>query len=140
MGTLNLGNPTRLKIRTDENTPPEHVQYEGVELFVPEGMAIPPYGEYSDLHAFGVVVYGYVRVAPDGLEWLIGPTPDPSLALVDAIPGPGGWADEGARQGYLNQANYLLGQGISGAVLWPGLQRFYNWALADASAKGWTAP
>jgi hypothetical protein len=140
MGTLDLGNPITLTLRTDMNTPAQHLQYEGLKLTVPEGVAIPPLGEFSTLKAFGVTVHGFVRTSPTGLEWLIGPIPDPSLALVDAIPGPGGWGNQGARQGYLAQANYLLGAGISGAVLWPGLANFYNWAAADLAAKGWAAP
>lgn len=138
MGSINLGTPTTLTLRTDGSTPSQHLAYEGLGLTIPDGMELPPPGEASDLTAFGVTVYGVVRVASGGvLEFLIGPIPQ---SPVDSIPGPGGWDDEGARVGYLAQANYLLGQGITAPVLWPGLQNFYNWAAADLAAKGWTAP
>jgi hypothetical protein len=140
MGTIDLGNPTFLTFRVDMNTPAGQEVYDGIKLTIPEATALPPLGEQSDLHAFGVTVYGSTRLAINGdLEFLIGQPVDPAVASTDAIP-VGGWTDQAARVGYYNQAKYLLGAGVTGAVLWPGLKNFYNWAQADLMAKGWTGP
>ncbi len=138
MATIDLGDLTFLTLRADMGTPPEHVQFDGLRLTIPSSVTLPQLGEYSTLAASGVTVYGFTRAGLDGLEWQMTAPQDPDLAMVDAVPGPAGWADEGARQGYLQQAKYLKGQGITAAVLWPGLTNFYNWTAADLAAKGWT--
>lgn len=138
MGSVNLGNLTFLTLVSDVNTPPSVTGYSGLRLTIPGSVTLPPLGEFSDLSASGVTVYGYIRLTSDGtsFEWLMTPTPDPNLAKVDALVS-GGWTSQTSRQGYLSQANYLLGQGITNAVLWPGLKNFYDWAQADLIAKGW---
>lgn len=140
MGNINLGTLTFLTLRADVNTPAIYTQYDGLRLTVPQSVTLPPQGEYSTLQASGVTVYGYIRTAPDGsLEWLMTPQQDPVVAQIDTLVA-GGWTDQPARTGYANQAKYLLGQGITSAVLWPGLKSFYDWAKADLVAKGWKPP
>lgn len=140
MATIDLGTLTFLTLRAEMGvTPGSYEQYNGLSLTIPGNVTLPPLGEQSILTASGVTVYGYTRTSPGGgLEWLMTAPVDPAIALTDAIPGPDGWDDEPARVGYYQQAKYLLGVGVSGATLWPGLKNFYDWAKADLVAKGWT--
>jgi hypothetical protein len=136
MATVNLGNLTFLTLVSDVSTPAQFVQYNGLRLTIPEAIPLPPLGEYSTMTASGITVYGATRNGAGGLEWLMTAAVDPDQVRVDAIP-VGGWASPVARAGYLDQAKYLAGQGITGATLWPGLKNFYDWAQADLTAKGW---
>lgn len=142
MGNINLGNFATVTLTADMQTPAQFVGLDKLRLTVPDVVGpLPPPGEFSTLSGQGVTVHGYLKPDPNG-GWLFMMTAaaDPSLAKVDTIPGPGGWADTAARDGYLSQGNYLLGQGITGPVLWPGLTNFYSWTKADLLAKGWKAP
>jgi hypothetical protein len=140
MWTVDLGQLTTLTLVADALTPAPVTGLNGTQLNLPSSVQLPPPGQYATLTGSGVTLYGYTRMNSAGnLEWLMTPQTDPTLSKVDTIP-VGGWSNQAARQGYASQARYLQGQGITAAVLWSGLQNFYNWAQADLAAKGWTPP
>jgi hypothetical protein len=135
---INLGQLTTLTLIADMSTPAEFVALHGTRLTLPESVTLPPIGEYSEMSGSGITVYGATRMNGPELEWVMTAAIDPALVEVDKIPGAGGWDAPVARQGYFDQAKYLQGQGITGAVLWPGLMNFYEWAKQDLIAKGWS--
>ena len=138
MTTIDLGQLVNVTLVSDANTPPEYIQYNGVRLTLPGSVILPPPGEYFTMIGSGVVVHGSTRVVANGFEFVMTAAVDPDLAQVNAIP-TGGWASAVARDGYLSNAKYLKGQGITTADLWPGLKNFYDWVVLDLQAKGWHA-
>lgn len=140
MADINLGNLTFLTLVADMSTPAEYTQYNGLTLTIPEAVSLPPLGEYFSLTASGITVHGSTRAGLNGMEFLMTAATDPDLLKVDEVPGAAGWSSQTSREGYLSQAKYLKGQGVTGPVLWPGLKNFYDWAQQDLMAKGWTGP
>lgn len=140
MATIDLGTLTALTLRADMQTPAQFTSLDGLRLNLPGSVVLPPPGEYSTLTGNGITVYGYTRTAPDGsFEWLMTAQQDQVLSQVQALV-PGGWTNTTSRDGYVSQAKFLLGAGISGAQLWPGLQNFVSWVIAEMVARGWKAP
>lgn len=137
MPVIDLGTLTFVTLVADVNTPPEYTQYNGLQLSIPSSIPLPPLGTFVTLKASGVTVHGSTRLNNNKIELLMTAAVDPNWAKVDAIPGVGGWTDQIARQGFFDHAQYLAGQGITAAALWPGLTDFYNWVRADLVAKGW---
>ena len=129
---VNLGNPTWLTLVADPSTPANQVQYNGWRIAVPAGTQLPT--SIDSIVVSGVTLWGYARTVNGQVEWVMQPATDPNVTAVNAIPGPGGWTDLGARQVYYNIGLALLQLGVPGADLRAGLKALHDAALANRQA------
>jgi hypothetical protein len=130
---LDVGNPQWLTFVADPSTPQAQAVYNGYTVPVPAGVVIPT--SIDSITIAGIVFWGYARQGTNNAEWVMQPQPDPNVTAVNAIPGPGGWVSNSARQVYYDTGLYLLQRGISGADLRPGLLNLYNAAVAEYQAR-----
>lgn len=77
-----------------------------------------------------------IRRTVDGqLQWLIRPLPDPVITMFNALPGPGGWQDTGARDTWASIGQILLSKGVTPAELIAGLPALFAAARAEIAAQ-----
>lgn len=127
-----LGNPQWFITVTDADTPPNLVQWAGRIVGVPQGTSLPPEGTIDAIQVSGLTLWGYLRRDPsNNLQWVIAGQPNPNVTAVNAIPLRGSWTDLAARGVYYAIGQALLGRGVPGTELRPGLKNLYNAAVAD---------
>jgi hypothetical protein len=128
---FDLGNPIWIQVVAVAETPANLAAYHGRYLSVPNTTVMPPVGTRGIVIVSGVQVPGFLRQTGGGWEWVMLPPVDPLEAVVNAIPGPQGWSDQGARSTWLSTGAALRGYGVSGADLGPGLTALYNAARTN---------
>ena len=142
--TYDLGSPEWFVTAAAADTPASLVQWAGRMVGVPPGTQLPPEGTIADINIAGLTLWGYLRRDPQGnRQWVIAGQPNPNVTAVNAIPQRGEWTDLGARNIYYTIGQALLGMGVSGGDLRPGLANLYNAAVADfvaAVAAGHVPP
>lgn len=129
--TWNLGNPTWMLVVADEGTPPELSVYHGRYIAVADASAMPPLGVRGNVLVSGVTAPGFLRNVNGQYEWVLTAALDPLEALIDGLPGPGGWSDADARAVWLQIGSFLRGYGIGGSDLAYGLPALFNAARAE---------
>lgn len=128
---IDFGNPTWVTLVSDSGTPPHLVQYAGIRLLLPQGIALPALGAHDTLVVLGVELPGYSRTGSGGFEWVMTPAVDPVIAALNSIPGPGGWKSEAAKALYANIGGALLGQGITLTEVKTALTQLYQGAITN---------
>ena len=78
-----------------------------------------------------VSIPGIRRTVAGQLQWLIRPLPDPVVTMFNALPGPGGWTDTGARDTWANIGQILLSKGVSPTELIAGFPALFEAARAE---------
>lgn len=129
--TWDLGDPTWMEVVADGGTPPELVQYNGRFIAVTDPAEMPPLGVRGNVRVSGVTVPGFLRNVNGSYQWMMTAQLDPLEALVEGLPGPGGWSVPASRQVWLDIGGALRGYGISGADLAYGLPALFNAARAE---------
>lgn len=128
---FDLGNPIWIQVVAIAETPSDLAVYAGRYLSVPNTTVMPPIGTRGIVKVSGVQVPGYLRQVNGNYEWVMLPIQDPIDALVDAIPGPIGWSDAGARGTWAAIARALRGYGVSHPDLGYGLPALYSAARTN---------
>lgn len=118
-----------VRVTAGPDTAPEYRVYDGVLLGLPAAQvaALP---ETPDALVVGtgmenrVTVPGYKRVMPDGsVQWVMSHV-DPNLAMLEALPGPGGWRSTAARDTWASIGVEVRKRGVTPAEIeyaWPAL-------------------
>ncbi len=135
----NLGPRTMMWIVMDDQSPDTFSAYVNTYiLLTPAEMAAigPGVGTIDmTLEGQGVSIPGIKREANGRTEWLLRPPVDPLLAMFNALPGPGGWHDDGARDVWAGTAQYLLGEGTPPELVLTGFPALFNAAKAEVLAQ-----
>lgn len=126
---VNLGNPTWVTLAADADTPTGLTQYAGRIIGVPAGITLPT--TIDTITVSGVTIPGYARAGASGPEWVMSAAPNPNVAALNAIPGPGGWTDQTARAKYADIGLALLQLGVPGTDVRTGLKQLYDAAVAN---------
>jgi hypothetical protein len=141
--TYNLGDPEWFVTVADADTPASLTQWAGRIIGVPPNTPLPPEGTIAEIVVAGLNLWGYLRRDQNGnRQWVIAGQPNPNVVAVNAIPQRGQWTDLSARNIYYTIGQALLGMGVSGGDLRPGLANLYNAAVADyvAAVNGGHVP
>jgi hypothetical protein len=115
-----------VKFVADANTPPANVQYDGRLVGVPPGVEVPSVGQI-----LGIDGRRRPGTSPITYEWLMTGPIDKVAEFVDTIPGAGGWTVAASRDFWVQAANALLAQGISGSALQTNLPQLYSTAITN---------
>jgi hypothetical protein len=142
---VNLGNQQWIVLVSDFDTPSDFVQYAGRIVGVPNGITLPNQGQIDSITIQGITLYGYLRTSPGGfLEWVMAAAPNPNQVYIDSIPAGGSWTLTGSpgRQVYYEIGQALLGFGVTGQQLRPGLKNLHDAAVANyiAAVHAGTVP
>lgn len=133
---MSLGNLTFMRVVADSTTPPDLVAYNGVLLGLSAAdVAALPTG-IDTITVSGITVPGYQRALGGELQWVMTPLPDPNVAMLNALPRPGGWANTSARDVWAGIGLTLLQRGLSGAELRAGFPQLFAAARAEIQAGG----
>lgn len=131
---LNLGT-VALRLIADPSTPERLRKYHGTLIPLTAELAAALPSGIDVIMILGVTVPGFKRPGEVGLEWVMTPLVDPSVAMLEALPSPGGWADPAAEQTWTDAHSYLLGQGIRRDKLLQWFPLLYDAAVANYKAQ-----
>jgi len=136
---VNFGDLTFMRVTADSSTPNELRAYDGFMIgLTAEMVAALPTG-IDTITVSGIVVPGYKRSGSGGqIEWVMTPLPDPNVAMLNALPGPGGWRVPASRDTWANIGMELLRRGVSGEDLRAGFPLLFDSARAEVQAQAQT--
>lgn len=130
-----------VRVTRDVDTPPELTAYDGILIGMTSAeVAALPTTPDSIVVGTGmenqVTVPGFKRIQPDGsVQWVMSSV-DPNLAMLEALPGPGGWRDQDARGTWANIGVELRNRGITPADLNLAYPALFAAAHAEFQAQG----
>lgn len=132
---VNFGDLTFMRITADSTTPNELRAYDGFMIgLTAEMVAALPAG-IDTITVSGIVVPGYRRTVEGQLQWVMTPLPDPNIAMLEALPGPGGWRVPASHDVWASIGMSLLQIGVSGEDLRAGYPALFNAARAEVQAQ-----
>lgn len=137
----NFGDVTLLVLTAGEETPQDLLGLVGLRLMLTPAMEamLPAPGVRDTLTADDTTVPGYLVEVEGGLQWVIAPVPDSgdaaNLAMLDALPGAGGWRHAASRQVWLDTGAELLARGVSGPDLRAGFPALFAAARQEFIAQ-----
>jgi hypothetical protein len=136
---LDLGARTLLYFIIDADSPQQWSAWgdKVIPLTAAELAALP-----TGLDTLKVTIEGSVTTIPGirrtvsgQLQWLIRPLPDPVVTMFNALPGPGGWANTGARDTWAGIGQALLSKGVTPAELIEGFPALFAAARVEIAAQ-----
>lgn len=132
---VDLGELTFLRITADAGSPNDLRAYDGFMLGLSaDAIAGLPQG-IDTITVSGIVVPGYQRTVDGQLQWVMTPLPDPNVAMLEGLAGPGGWKNQAAKGVWASIGLELLHRGVPGEDLRSGFPALFNAARAEIQAE-----
>lgn len=132
---VNLGDLTFMRVTADVSTPNDLRAYDGFMLgLAADAVAGLPAG-IDTITVSGIVVPGYKRTVGGQLQWVMTPLPDPNVAMLNGLAGPGGWQVQASKDVWASIGLALLRFGVPGGDLRAGFPALFNAARTEIEAQ-----
>lgn len=129
MPTVDFGSLTMMTLVAGDHPPADLLGLAGLRILLTDDMVASLPSALGSISAGGTTVPGFKKVMPDGsIQWVM-TTVDPNLAMLEALPGPGGWRRPESRDTWASIGLEVRKRGVTPPEV------DYAWPVLFAAAK-----